>query len=197
MYTQAPEIISVTGRWSSCQNRFSANCGIWCSASEAGSHLNRYVSARWFSEALILLNPCIGLAIMSYDTSVLQGISSLTFDLMGTCLDWLTNVHAQLAAAPPLPPGVDVRELAMAWRQGFFDEILRAWDAGEEVKDKDVVHDMVLQRLLREHGLEGAWDEGVRKGLLASWHTQYGMFTYRGANGKKVAEREWLMRSLA
>jgi hypothetical protein len=109
----------------------------------------------------------------------LRDVRSLTFDLMGTCLDWLTNVQARLEAAPPFPEPaatVDMRELAMKWRQGFFDEIMRAWRAREEVPDKDVVHVMVLQRLLRELGAEGAWREDVVRDLLAAWHTQYGAY---------------------
>jgi hypothetical protein len=108
----------------------------------------------------------------------LRGVRSLTFDLMGTCLDWLTNVQARLKNAPALPAdrSIDMRELAMSWRQGFFDEILRAWEAGEAVKDKDVVHELILRRLLKEHGVDGVWDKDVIRDLLESWHTQYGAY---------------------
>lgn len=109
----------------------------------------------------------------------LRGVRSLTFDLMGTCLDWLTNVQARLEDAPALSAdrSINMRSLAMCWRQGFFDEILRAWKAGEAVKDKDVVHDLILRRLLKEHSVDGIWSDDVIRDLLDSWHTQYGTCT--------------------
>ncbi|ORY25232.1 HAD-like domain-containing protein [Naematelia encephala] len=103
----------------------------------------------------------------------LQGITSLTFDLMGTCADWLTSIINALSLAPPIA-GLDHDLLARDWRAGFFKYILDSFARGEQSPDIDIVHREVLDGLLADRGVGKEWGEEVRATLVGGWHRQVG-----------------------
>ena len=107
---------------------------------------------------------------------------ALVFDLMGTCTDWKSSILSALRSAPALPtfPEEKLPQLAADWRAGFFTEIHSRFRAKQEVEDIDVTHRRVLDGLLEERGVGlQQWDDGVRKGLVDSWHIQKGWFFSR------------------
>ncbi|KAF2730710.1 HAD-like protein [Polyplosphaeria fusca] len=102
---------------------------------------------------------------------------AIFFDLMGTCCDWLSSLLSLLAKCPTHPSmtplGERVRELAIAWREGFFQEIHERFARGDPTEDIDVTHRRVLDRLLEERGVgHDSWDDGVRNQLVDQWHLQ-------------------------
>lgn len=104
---------------------------------------------------------------------------AIFFDLMGTCCDWLSSLLPALRSCPPHPSlgpsESELRELAIAWREGFFEEIHARFGRGEPAEDIDVTHRRVLDRLLEERGVgldTGGWDEEVRNMLVQQWHNQ-------------------------
>jgi 2-haloalkanoic acid dehalogenase type II len=98
------------------------------------------------------------------------------FDLMGTCCDWLSSLLPLLQSSPPHPtlqPSGKIRELAIAWREGFFEEIHARFNRGEPAEDIDVAHRRVLDRLLDDRGIGlDTWDDHVRNSLVHQWHIQ-------------------------
>lgn len=102
---------------------------------------------------------------------------ALIFDLMGTCTDWKSSIVPALRSAPTLPtlPEEKLPQLAADWRVGFFTEIHSRFQAKQEAEGIDVTHRRVLDQLLEERGVGlQQWDDGVRKGLVDSWHVQKG-----------------------
>ncbi|KAK7181857.1 hypothetical protein DPSP01_002445 [Paraphaeosphaeria sporulosa] len=99
------------------------------------------------------------------------------FDLMGTCCDWLTSLLPALHECPPhsslTPAEPRLRELAIAWREGFFQEIHARFNRGDPNEDIDITHRRVLDRLLETNGIEfDTWNESVRDKLVRQWHFQ-------------------------
>lgn len=99
------------------------------------------------------------------------------FDLMGTCCDWLTSLLPALHACPshPLltPAESELRELAITWREGFFEEIHARFGRGEPPEDIDMTHRRVLDRLLEAKGIDhDIWSDDVRAKLVHQWHEQ-------------------------
>jgi 2-haloalkanoic acid dehalogenase type II len=99
------------------------------------------------------------------------------FDLMGTCCDWLTSLLPALQTCPPhsslTPAEPRLRELAIAWREGFFQEIHARFKRGDPNEDIDITHRRVLDRLLEENGIGlDSWDDGMRDRLVRQWHVQ-------------------------
>lgn len=106
----------------------------------------------------------------------LSRIRSLAFDLMGTCADWHTSICQALDSSPVVPGQViDRSELAHRWRAGFFRHILDAFEKGEQSPGIDIVHRLVLDRLLEDLGVGmDIWDERERQRLVDAWHKQTG-----------------------
>ena len=74
----------------------------------------------------------------------------------------------------PVPSHEDASDLALEWRQGFFDEIHARFNAGEPQEDIDETHRRVLQRLLgddRWKAFKSMTDERVDR-CVAAWHRQ-------------------------
>lgn len=99
------------------------------------------------------------------------------FDLMGTCCDWLSSLLPALHACPPIssltPAEPRLRELAIAWREGFFQEIHTRFNRGEPNEDIDITHRRVLDRLLEANGIgNDMWNVSVRDKLVRQWHIQ-------------------------
>ncbi|KAF2450604.1 haloacid dehalogenase [Karstenula rhodostoma CBS 690.94] len=96
---------------------------------------------------------------------------------MGTCCDWLTSLLPALEKCPPhpslTPAEPRLRELAIAWRAGFFQEIHARFNRGEPNEDIDITHRRVLDRLLEANGIGlDTWNESVRDKLVRQWHIQ-------------------------
>lgn len=108
---------------------------------------------------------------------------ALIFDLMGTCLDWHSSITPILSNAlhttahaeqKPTPPDEEVSNLALSWRQGFFDEIHARFEAGEPEEDIDDTHRRVLRRLLHKQNWRqnrSMSDDGLEN-CVAAWHNQ-------------------------
>lgn len=99
------------------------------------------------------------------------------FDLMGTCCDWLTSMLPALHNCPPhsslTPAEPRLRELAIAWRESFFQEIHARFERGDPNEDIDITHHRTLDRLLEAKGIGlDTWDSKTRNKLVHQWHIQ-------------------------
>ncbi|KAK0223870.1 HAD-like domain-containing protein [Armillaria fumosa] len=88
-------------------------------------------------------------------------IQALVFDLMGTCADWCSSILSALYSKPSL---TGPHSFAMYWRAGFFEEIHRRFQAGEDPEDIDITHRRVLDRLLSDRNIN--WDEETRNDIV-------------------------------
>lgn len=98
-----------------------------------------------------------------------NGIKVLFFDLMGTCLDWYTGIVESF----PARISHQIRsELALAWRQAFFDDIHERFDKGLPSEDIDVTHARLLARLVAEDGgfPDADLDEQEQQAAVRAWH---------------------------
>jgi hypothetical protein len=92
-------------------------------------------------------------------------------------LDWYSSLLPALASSPDLHllPSLELSQLALGWRAGFFNEIHSRFQAGKDAEDIDVTHRRVLDRLLHEKGIDlKTWNEEVRQKLVDQWHKQIG-----------------------
>lgn len=108
---------------------------------------------------------------------------TLIFDLMGTCLDWHQNIYNALNNTLTLtteargishPTTYEVSQLALAWRQGFFDEIHARFQAAKPAEDIDDTHRRVLKQLIGEkrwHRFSTLSDEHIEQ-CVQAWHKQ-------------------------
>ena len=106
---------------------------------------------------------------------------AIIFDLMGTCLDWHSSIVPSLIGMLPQECLVSyspkASELALQWRQGFFDEIHDRFERGEAQEDIDVTHRRVLLELLKKPEWKvfiDAPEMGI-DACVAAWHKQTGM----------------------
>lgn len=77
-------------------------------------------------------------------SSSFDGITTIFFDFMGTCLDW----HSSVVDAFPEQIEKETRsKLAIAWREAFFDDIHSRFDQGLPPEDIDVTHARLLDDL--------------------------------------------------
>jgi 2-haloalkanoic acid dehalogenase type II len=99
----------------------------------------------------------------------------LFFDLMGTCCDWHTSILSLLTSLPSPRnlPQTELSAFALAWREGFFEEIHARFTQGLPQEDIDVTHGRVLDSLLAERGVKVEdWEKQVRDNLVKGWHEQ-------------------------
>ena len=108
---------------------------------------------------------------------------AIIFDLMGTCLDWHSSITPVLHEAlyqvandkhVTKPTDEEASNLALEWRQGFFNEIHSRFEAGEPPEDIDETHRRVLLRLLHEPDwsqYKSISDDAVDE-CVAAWHKQ-------------------------
>lgn len=86
---------------------------------------------------------------MDLDIPKLGQPKAIVFDLMVTCLDWHSSVTPILGQSltevvpsrgQNVASSLEESYLALEWRQGFFDEIHRRFEATEPTEDIDVTH---------------------------------------------------------
>lgn len=96
-------------------------------------------------------------------------IKALFFDFMGTCLDW----HSGIVDVMPHSIETELRsQLALEWRQRFFDanEELLATNGGLE--DIDITHRRTLESLLEvHHQYKYLFDDKLLARCVAQWHS--------------------------
>lgn len=114
---------------------------------------------------------------------ILDRPKAIIFDLMGTCLDWHHNIYKALnvalfqtteAQGEPHPTFTETSELALDWRQGFFNEIRARFQAGQPTEDIDDTHRRVLKQLLstqRWQRFRATTAENIER-CVNSWHDQ-------------------------
>ena len=97
-------------------------------------------------------------------------IKAVLFDFMGTCLDW----HSSIIAALPSALSSDVSSnLALEWREAYFDANIARLRAGKPPEDIDTTHRRVLNELLEEHpDIEPLFPEDVKDAAIKAWHDQ-------------------------
>ena len=98
---------------------------------------------------------------------------AIFFDLMGTCVDWHTSITKLINELQLFNDDQAVSHFALAWRQNFFEEILKRFRDGVPEENIDITHRRVLDRLLLERGLN--WDSTFRNRLVQGWHDQKGI----------------------
>ncbi|CAG9950484.1 unnamed protein product [Clonostachys rosea f. rosea IK726] len=81
---------------------------------------------------------------MSNPLNAESGIKAVFFDFMGTCLDWHTSI---VNAFPAALSEKEKSDLALEWRQAFFDAI-RSRPPGETPEDIDITHTRLLKEVL-------------------------------------------------
>lgn len=108
---------------------------------------------------------------------------AVVFDLMGTCLDWHSSITPVLAEAMRetaqgregnMVSDNQASDLALQWRQGFFNEIHSRFETGEPPEDIDDTHRRVLRQLLgqSEWSRYGSMDDDSIENCVAAWHKQ-------------------------
>ena len=102
---------------------------------------------------------------------------------MGTCLDWHSSITPVLRQALretahtssiQQATDVEISNLALAWREGFFEEIHARFRAGLPQEDIDDTHRRVLRVVLRSaEWMDFSWmsDERVER-CVQAWHSQ-------------------------
>ena len=96
-------------------------------------------------------------------------IKAVFFDFMGTCLDWHTgvlNIFPQSIEAP-------IRsEMALKWRQRYFDSNSARQQSGQPPEDIDRTLRTTLQELLQEyHHYQHLFDDNLITACIAQWHS--------------------------
>ena len=97
----------------------------------------------------------------------LEGIRAIFFDFMGTCLDW----HRTIVDA--FPVGVDLKtrsDLAIAWRESFFEDIHDRFERGLPQEDIDVTHARLLKTLLEKQYSEVNLSSEEQNLAVRAWH---------------------------
>ncbi|SPN97400.1 related to haloacid dehalogenase, type II [Cephalotrichum gorgonifer] len=122
-------------------------------------------------------------------TKALEGVTALTFDVFGTCVDWRTTVVEALEASlvskaesTRTPPHFreraaaltsrDCEDLAQKWRASYW-AFTRSYVPGTTPwKDIDTHHRESLAALLEEDavGLRGAYSDAEVAELSLVWH---------------------------
>lgn len=81
------------------------------------------------------------------ESAAFHRIRAIFFDFMGTCLDWCTNIIRTLTGR------VDLKtrsELAIAWRESFFEDMHARFEQGLPAEGIDVTHARLLKVLVEE-----------------------------------------------
>jgi len=102
---------------------------------------------------------------------------------MGTCLDWHVPIYNALnialtqtteAQGTNHPSTNETSGLALAWRQGFFDEIHARFQGHQPAEDIDDTHRRVLKQLITEQRWQrfgSMSDESIER-CVQAWYSQ-------------------------
>ncbi|KAL1865306.1 hypothetical protein Daus18300_007196 [Diaporthe australafricana] len=99
-------------------------------------------------------------------------IKAVLFDFMGTCLDWHTPITASLPASLPEPTR---SQLALSWRQAYFDHNAARLANNLPPEDIDTSHRASLATLLATSPPEiqtALAAPGAVDACIAAWHAQ-------------------------
>ena len=97
-------------------------------------------------------------------------IKAVLFDFMGTCLDW----HAGVIKIFPQSIEAPVRsEMALKWRQRYFDSNSARQQAGQPPEDIDLTLRTTLQELLDQEypQYHDLFDGSVMTACVTRWHS--------------------------
>jgi len=97
-------------------------------------------------------------------------IKAVLFDFMGTCLDW----HSSILAVLPSALSHDVKsDLALEWRQTYFDANIVRIRNGEPPEDIDTTHRRTLLAVLdKRPEIKPLFTQDVQEKAVAAWHNQ-------------------------
>ena len=96
-------------------------------------------------------------------------IRAIFFDFMGTCLDWHTGA---LNALPQSIPQNERSQIALNWRQDYFDANSARLAAHEPPEDIDITLRKTLDALLTKHSAHAdLFDEHTKHRCVAAWHS--------------------------
>ena len=97
-------------------------------------------------------------------------IKAVLFDFMGTCLDW----HSSILPILPSALSQDAKsDIALEWRQAYFDANTARLRNGEQPEDIDITHRRTLLNLLDKHpDIKPLFTQEVQEKAIAAWHRQ-------------------------
>ena len=96
-------------------------------------------------------------------------IKAVFFDFMGTCLDWHSGA---IKALPQSIPESERSNLALEWRQDYFDSNAARLAANEPPEDIDVTLRKTLNALLEKHPeYKHSFDDHVKHQCVMAWHS--------------------------
>jgi 2-haloalkanoic acid dehalogenase type II len=97
-------------------------------------------------------------------------IKAVLFDFMGTCLDW----HSSIVAILPSSLSQDAKsDLALKWRQAYFDSNTARVRKGEPLQDFDITIRETLNEMLDSHpDIKLLFPQHVQEKAVSAWHNQ-------------------------
>ncbi len=106
-------------------------------------------------------------ASANMESASFHGIRAVFFDFMGTCLDWYTNT------IQTLPNRIDLKtrsNLAIAWRELFFEDIRTRFEQGLPQEDIDSTHARLLKALLENKFADVCLSLREQDQAVRAWH---------------------------
>ena len=99
-----------------------------------------------------------------------QRVKAVSFDFMGTCLDW----HSSITNALPSALSPDAKsDFALEWRQAYFDANAARRHDGNPPEDIDTTHRQVLNQILENHtDMKSLFTDETKEKAVQAWHTQ-------------------------
>ena len=101
------------------------------------------------------------------ESASLHGIRAIFFDFMGTCLDWHQNI------CRTFPRRLDLKmrsDLAIAWRESFFEDIQTRFKQGLPPEDVDATHARLLKVLLEDGFAHVDLSPQEQEQAVRAWH---------------------------
>lgn len=99
-----------------------------------------------------------------------SNVKALTFDVFGTVVDWRGSISREVTdLCESKGISLDADKFADDWRAGYGPSMARVRSGELPWTKIDVLHRMILDELLRKHGVEGLSEEEI-DGLNRAWH---------------------------
>ncbi|KUI56003.1 (S)-2-haloacid dehalogenase 4A [Cytospora mali] len=99
------------------------------------------------------------------------GCKAIFFDFMGTCLDWHSSIVAALPERIPRPKR---SQLAIDWREAFFQDIHDRFEKALPQEDIDTTHARLLESLLQTKTTEiqeyYVFSKDEKEKAVRAWH---------------------------